>query len=334
MCDGAVYAAAAAAGALTHLPRLLKPMNSPAPHSSLSFRGRLVRLFVSTLMRRTLAQPATPNSRAELEKLAKLILTPRGTKITFNPLGGIPTEWVANPAAGARGFVLYLHGGGYVTGSPRTHRGLTARIARGARVCVAVPDYRLAPEHPHPAAVDDALAAYQGLLDQGIPANKIIIAGDSAGGGLSMALALRLKAAPLPQPAGIVLLSPFVDLHLNSGSMSSPTQKEWLLTKSFMYSAAKDYAAGQDPTTPTLSPLFADLAGLPPIFIQVGTDEVLLDDSTRLAQAATQQGVPVTLQVWPQLWHVWQLHGGQMPEADQAIKGISDFVHGRLTGKL
>jgi len=309
-------------------------MNAPAQNSSISIRGWLVRLFVSTIMRRTLAQPATLESRGQLEKLAKLLFAPRGTKLTFNPLGGIDTEWVANPAAGARGFVLYLHGGGYVTGSPRTHRGLTARIARSARVCVVVPDYRLAPEHPHPAAVDDALAAYKGLLDQGIPANKIIVAGDSAGGGLSMALALRLKAAPLPQPAGIVLLSPFVDLHLNSGSMSSPTQKEWLLSKDFMYAAAKDYGGGQDPMLPTLSPLFADLTGLPPIFIQVGTDEVLLDDSTRLAQAATKQRVPVTLQIWPKMWHVWQLHGGQMPEADQAIKGICEFVHGRLTGKL
>ncbi|MES2682343.1 MAG: alpha/beta hydrolase [Pseudomonadota bacterium] len=309
-------------------------MNVPASSTPLSLRALLVRLVVNHVMRPVLATPPTAANRLRLEKLTGLTWVPRGTKITEGQLGNVPVEWVANSTAGARGFVLYLHGGGYVTGSPRTHRGLTSRIARAARVCVAVPDYRLAPEHPHPAAVDDALAAYKGLLDQGIPPHKIIIAGDSAGGGLSLALALRIKAAPLPQPAGLVLLSPWTDLTLAGGSMQSPQQKEWLLTKSFIVDAANHYAGGQDARQPTASPLFADLTGLAAMLVQVGTEEVLLDDSTRLSQAATQQGVPVTLQIWPQLWHVWQLHGGQMPEADRAIAAIAEFIHGRLTGKL
>jgi len=309
-------------------------MTSPSPQAKLSLRALLVRLIVKTRIRSVLAQTPSPQTRRQLESLSKLMWMPRGTKLTFGQLGGVNVEWLANPTAGARGFVLYLHGGGYVTGSPRTHRGLAARLAKAARVCVAVPDYRLAPEHPHPAAVDDALAAYQGLLDQGIPPHKIIIAGDSAGGGLALALALRLKAAPLPQPSGIVLLSPFADMSFSGASMQSPTQLEWLLTKKFVHEAAKHYAGGQDPLTPTISPLFADLRHLPPLFIQVGTDEILLDDSTRLAQMATQQNVPVTLQVWPSLWHVWQLHGGQMPEADRAIAAMAVFVNGRLTGKL
>lgn len=308
-------------------------MNTPTHASSLSLRALLLRFFVYRVMRKALAQPP-PTSRLQLHKLARLIWLPRGNKLTYGQLGGVPVEWLAHPAEGARGFVLYLHGGGYVTGSPATHRGLTARLARSARVCVAVPDYRLAPEHPHPAAVDDALAAYKGLLDQGIPSNKIIVAGDSAGGGLALALALRLKAEPLPQPAGLVLLSPFADLTLSGESMQAPGQKEWLLSKPFIETAVRDYAAGQDPRTPTLSPLFANLSGLPPMFVQVGSDEVLLDDSTRLAQAATRQGVQVTLQIWPKLWHVWQLHGGQMPEADRAINGIAQFIHSSLTGKL
>jgi len=309
-------------------------MNTTAQKTSLSIRAFLVRAFVYVVMRGALAKPPNTETRTQLDKLSKLIFMPRGSKLTFGQLGGRNVEWLADPVAGARGFVLYLHGGGYVTGSPRTHRGLAARLARAARVCVAVPDYRLAPEHPHPAAVNDALAAYEGLLQQGIPPNKIIIAGDSAGGGLALALALRLKAAPLPQPAGIVLLSPFTDLSLSGASMQSPQQKEWLLTKPFIHAAAKHYLGAQDPRQPTASPLFADLSGLAPLFVQVGTDEVLLDDSTRLAQAATQQGVSVTLQIWPRMWHVWQLHGGQMPEADRAIAAIADFVHGRLTGKL
>ncbi len=309
-------------------------MIAPAENTSLSLRALLVRWFVHAVMRPTLAQPVGPASRARLEKLARLLWVPRGTRVSHDPLGGVPVEWVRNAGAAAQGFVLYLHGGAYVTGSPRTHRGLTARIARAAGVTVAVPDYRLAPEHPHPAAVDDALAAYKGLLAQNIPPQQIIIAGDSAGGGLSLALALRLKAEPLPQPAGIVLLSPYTDMALNSGSMQSPTQKEWLLSKPMMFAAARDYAGGQDPRAATLSPLFADLGGLPPLFVQVGTDELLLDDSTRLAQAATQQGVAVTLQIWPRMWHVWQLHGGQMPEADRAIAAIAGFIRGRLSGKL
>lgn len=309
-------------------------MTTPANQTPLSLRAWLLRSFVYLVMRPTLALPPNAISRGKLEKLGKLVWQARGSKLTFSPLGGVPTEWVANPAAGADGFVLYLHGGGFVTGSPRTHRGLTSRLARDAKVCVAVPDYRLSPEHPHPAAVDDVLAAYQGLLMQGIPASKIIVAGDSAGGGLSMALALRLKAAALPQPAGIVLLSPFVDMTHSGQSMNSPKQKEWLLSKSFIYDAGKHYAGGQDPRTPTISPLFADLRGLPPLFIQVGTDEVLLDDSTRLSQAATQQGVAVTLQIWPRMWHVWQLLGGQIPEADRAIAAMAAFVRGRLNGTL
>lgn len=309
-------------------------MNAHSAHAKLSLRALLVRTFVKAMMRPVLAQPPTAASRAKLEKMARLIWLPTGTKITAGQLGGVPVEWVASPAAGARGFVLYLHGGGYVTGSPRTHRGLTARLAKAARVCVAVPDYRLAPEHPHPAAVDDAFAAYKGLLDQGIPPNKIIIAGDSAGGGLSLALALRIKAEPLPQPAGLVLLSPFTDITFAGASMQSPAQKEWLLTKPWMLDAARHYGGGQDPKTPTLSPLFASLGGLPPIFIQVGSDELLLDDSTRFARVATEQGVPVTLQIWPGMWHVWQLHGGQMPEADRAISAMRDFIHTQLSGKL
>jgi epsilon-lactone hydrolase len=298
---------------------------------SLSLRARLLRYLVLWLTKPAFNQNATPASRAHLDKLARMALVAPGSTVTHKPLGGVPTEWVNHPASGARGFVLYLHGGGYVTCSPRTHRSLTSRLARAARVCVVVPDYRLAPENPHPAAVDDALAAYRGLLDQGIPARDIVIGGDSAGGGLTLALALRIKALGLPQPAGLLLLSPWTDLTLSGTSMRDPAVREWVLSPVFIAKAAQDYMAGQDPLTPTGSPLFADLAGLPPLFIQVGTDEVLLDDSTRLAQRATAQQVPTTLQIWPQMWHVWQMYGGQIPEADRAIQAMADFVHDRLT---
>lgn len=295
-----------------------------------SLRASLLRHLVRWIINPAFNQNATPASRAHIDKLAGIALVARGTQITHKPLGGVPTEWINHPASGARGFVLYLHGGGYVTCSPRTHRSLTSRLARMARVCVAVPDYRLAPEHPHPAAVDDALAAYEGLLAQDIPPHNIIAGGDSAGGGLTLALALRIKAKGLPQPAGLMLLSPWTDLTLSGTSMRDPTVREWVLSPAFIAKAAQDYMAGQDLLTPTGSPLFADLTGLPPLFIQVGTDEVLLDDSTRLAQRASAQQVPTTLQIWPKMWHVWQMYGGQIPEADRAIQAMADFVHCRL----
>ena len=229
--------------------------------------------------------------------------------------------------------MVYLHGGGYVLGSPRTHRALTSRLAQAGRVCVAALDYRLAPEHPFPAGLDDALAAYKGLLAQDISANKIIIAGDSAGGGLALALALRLKAEPLPQPAGVVCLSPWTDLTMSGDSVKSRARQEVMLSEAFGRDSAQHYLKGQDPKHPLASPLYADLAGLAPLFIQVGGQEILHDDATRLAQRASAQAVPVTLQIWPKLWHVWQLHGGLMPEADAAIGAIASFIHARLTGK-
>lgn len=303
------------------------------PNAPLSLRGHLTKLFAGLVVKSALHDPDMTRKRQRVDKLAKLTWPASGTTYTAGQLGEVPVEWVAHPASGARGFLLYLHGGAYVTGSPRSHRALTSRLAKSARVCVAAPDYRLAPEHPYPAAVDDALAAYRGLLDQDVSANKIIIAGDSAGGGLALALALRLKSEPLPQPAGIVCLSPWTDLTMSGESVSSRANQEVMLSRQLGMDSAAQYLSGQDPKLPQASPLYADLGGLAPLLIQVGGQEILHDDSTRLAQRASAQGVPVTLQIWPRLWHVWQLHGGLMPESDAAIAAIADFIHARLTGR-
>lgn len=304
------------------------------PNAPLSLRAFFMKFAARMIMRPALHEPKLAAKRARVEKLARFTFIAAGTTFTPGTLGGVPVEWVAHPQAGARGFVLYLHGGAYAVGSPRTHRALTSRLAQMARVCVAAVDYRLAPEHPHPAAVDDALAAYRGLLAQDIPANKIIIAGDSAGGGLALATALRLKAEPLPQPAGIVCLSPWVDLTLAGESMKSRVKNDVMLSPALLAEAAAMYLGKQSGLTATASPLFGNLTGLAPLFIQVGGQEILHDDATRLAQAASAQGVPVTLQTWPNLWHVWQLHGGTMPEADAAIAAMANFVHGCLTGRM
>lgn len=309
-------------------------MNTRNPNAPLSMRGLFNRIFSGPLIRRALNDPVLAKRRLRVEKLARLIPPASGATFTAGTLGGVPVEWVAHPVGGARGFVLYLHGGGYMLGSPRTHRSLTSRIARTARVCVVAPDYRLAPEHPFPAALEDALAVYKALLAQDIPANKITLAGDSAGGGLALALALAIKAAPLPPPAGIICLSPWTDLSLSGDSMTTRAKQEVILPPNFGPEASRYYLGEQDRKQPLASPLFADLSGLPPVFIQVGGLEILHDDATRFAQAATRQGVPVTLQTWPHVWHVWQLNGGLMPEADAAITAIGEFIHSRLTGRL
>ena len=301
--------------------------------AALSLRAFFMKIGARMMIRPALHDPSLKQRRLRSEGLARYTWPARGATYTAGSLGGVPVEWVAHPASGARGFVLYLHGGGYVLGSPRTHRALTSRLAQAGRVCVAALDYRLAPEHPFPAGLDDALAAYKGLLAQDISANKIIIAGDSAGGGLALALALRLKAEPLPQPAGVVCLSPWTDLTMSGDSVKSRARQEVMLSEAFGRDSAQHYLKGQDPKHPLASPLYADLAGLAPLFIQVGGQEILHDDATRLAQRASAQAVPVTLQIWPKLWHVWQLHGGLMPEADAAIGAIASFIHARLTGK-
>ncbi|MDP3856236.1 MAG: alpha/beta hydrolase [Stagnimonas sp.] len=305
------------------------PLEAP-----LSLRAYFMKLGARLLIRPALHEPDMARRRQRVDALSRFTWPAGGATYTHGNLGGVPVEWVAHPASGARGFVLYLHGGAYVVGSPRSHRALTSRLAQAARICVAALDYRLAPEHPFPAALDDAVAAYRALLAQDISASKIIIAGDSAGGGLALALALRLKSEPLPQPAGIVCLSPWTDLSMSGESVKSRAALEVMLSEQLGRDSARHYLQTQDPTLPLASPLFADLAGLAPVFIQVGGQEILHDDATRFAQRASAQGVPVTLQTWPNLWHVWQLHAGLMPEANAAITAIASFIHARLTGKL
>jgi acetyl esterase/lipase len=207
---------------------------------------------------------------------------------------------------------------------------LITRLARAASACVIAIDYRLAPEHPFPAALDDALTAYRALLAQGIPASQIVISGDSAGGGLSLALAFAIRDAGLAMPAGLALLSPWTDLTLSGASHVECAGRERMLTTSSLAEDVRGYAAKTDPQHPSISPLFGNFKGLPPVLVQVGSDEILLDDSRRLAIAMNAAGAAITLQVWPGLWHVWQLFGGWLPDADAAIKELGDFIVERI----
>lgn len=217
--------------------------------------------------------------------------------------------------------LLYLHGGAYVAYSPRSHRELAARLGRAAGCAVLVPDYRLAPEHPHPAAVEDALAALGRLREQG---RAVVLAGDSAGGGLALAVAQRLRAQGLPQPAGIALLSPWTDLGL-SGPSVQEVRDDPTLDAERLRGAGLAYAAGADPLGPELSPAYADLTGLPPLHVEVGSGEILLSDSLRLAEAARTAGVEVALEVGEDLPHVFQVFA-TTPEAVASTDRVGAFL--------
>jgi acetyl esterase/lipase len=296
-----------------------------------TLRARLMGPLVKLLLRPAIRLPLAARRRRIALLCRWLLLPTRGTTTRNGALGGIAAEWISCSAQAPRRHLLYLHGGAYVFGAPATHRALTRRLARAASACVVAIDYRLAPEHPHPAALEDAMAAYRALLDQGVPAASIVIAGDSAGGGLSLALALAIRDAGLAAPAALALLSPWTDLSLSGASHQDCAARERLLSTAGLREDVRAYAAGADPRSPLLSPLFADLRGLPPMLVQVGSDEILLDDSRRLAKAASAAGVSLSLQVWPGLWHVWQLFGGWLPDADAAIEQLGRFAI-RVTG--
>jgi acetyl esterase/lipase len=220
--------------------------------------------------------------------------------------------------------VLYLHGGGYVMGSINTHAEMIGRISEACRAPVLALDYRLAPEHPYPAAVDDAVAAYDRLLGNGIAAENIVIAGDSAGGGLALACMLALREAGKPLPCGAILLSPWTDLTGSGDSVSSRAEADPMVSPELLTPMAQLYAADTAVEEPGISPLFADLKGLPPLLIQVGDAEILLDDSTRLHDCARAAGVDSTLQIYDGAFHVFQNMPG-LPETAEAVTAMGGF---------
>lgn len=266
--------------------------------------------------------------RLALDNAALAMRAPRGLKVESVRLGGIPGKRVAPAAAGDR-HILYLHGGAYVSGGSRSHVPIAGQLANAAGATAWLVDYRLAPEFPYPAAVDDALAAYSALLEMKIPAAKIAIAGDSAGGGLSLAVTLAIRDAGLPLPGALALLSPWTDLTLSGESMQSKIDADPMLGPLWLEWAAGLYAEGTLRTAPGVSPLFADFRGFPPLLVHVGSDEVLLDDSTFLAKRAADAGVEVSLRVFDGLWHVFQAQAGMIDEADESVREIGSFIRAR-----
>ncbi|RKE17321.1 alpha/beta hydrolase [Streptomyces sp. TLI_171] len=245
-------------------------------------------------------------------------------------LGGRPALEFEPPGASARGRLLYLHGGGYVVGSPETHAGLVGELAGRAGLRAVSLDYRLAPEHAFPAAVEDGLAAYRELLATGTDPRELVLAGDSAGGGLSIATLLAARDAGLPQPAAVVLFSPWTDQTVSGDSMRSKDGADPIFTEADIRAYAEFYVAAGDPKDPLASPLFADLTGLPPLLVQVGANEVLLDDAVRLAGRAGAHDVDVTLEIGAGLSHVYQHFYGSLDEADAALDRAARFLTGHL----
>ena len=271
----------------------------------------------------------TAERRAQYERAEKVFPTPPDVKVERVNVPAAPAEWLRPPSAVPGRVVLYLHGGGYVIGSPRSHRHLAAAIAGAAGASALLLDYRLAPEHPFPAAVEDATAAYRWLLDQAIAPERIVIAGDSAGGGLTVATLLALREARVPLPAGGVCISPWVDLTCSGASYVTKADADPIVERSGVEEMARAYLGATPPRTPLASPLFADLRGLPPLLIHVGTDEVLLDDAVQLAERAKAAGVDATLEVYDRMIHVWHWFLPMLDEAQTAVEAIGRFVRSR-----
>lgn len=264
-------------------------------------------------------------SRAAFEALLDTL--PVAEDLTFSEavLGGVPALYSATGPAGA-GALLYLHGGGYVAGSARGYRGLAANLGRAAGVETYAIDYRLAPEHPFPAAVDDASTAYRALIEQGIDHGRIVIAGDSAGGGLTVSTLLKLRDEGVQLPAAAVVFSPWADLACDSATMEGKSAEDPALTPEGLREMAGLYAPGGDRTHPLASPVNADLAGLPPLLIQVGSAEILLADAEKLAERASLAGTSVQLEVWPGMVHVWQAFAFMLPEGRAALDQAGGFL--------
>jgi epsilon-lactone hydrolase len=276
------------------------------------------------------APPTLEQRRAAFTPGDRLHPLPDDVLVKEVNAGGVPTHWLAAPGADAGRVLLFLHGGGYEFGSLRSDGELAARLGRASGMRVLFPEYRLAPEHPFPAAIDDVLAAWRWLCTgQDLNATSIAVAGDSAGGGLAVALLVAARDAGQALPAAAALMSPTVDLTSSGASMTERANQDTVSTPAMLRQFASDYLAGADPKAPLASPLFASLAGLPPLLIQVGTADLLLSDSERLAAAATHAGVAVTLQVGEGLPHVYQLLLGT-PEAAQATGQIGMFLRDRV----
>jgi epsilon-lactone hydrolase len=270
--------------------------------------------------------------RRLLRELLSAQPLPADVTVTEAALGGVPTAEITVDGIEPRNVVLYFHGGVYVMGDASLAAGLASQVGRRTHAKVISVDYRLAPEHPYPAAVDDALAAYEALLNDGIAPADIVFAGESAGGGLAIATLVNARDHGLPLPAAVFVMSPYVDLTLAGATMETKREVDPLLGREALQARVTDYTSGQDAALALISPIFADLSGLPPLIIQAGSHEVLLDDALRLAQVAAAADVEVTLEITPGVPHVFQAYGPLLDEAGAALDRAGRLLSAHLAG--
>ena len=277
------------------------------------------------------SDPTIEEIRAGWEKFSASFVP--AADISFKPAvaRGVAAEWVTAPGSDPSRAVLYFHGGGYTIGSIASYRSYTGRLARATQSRLLSVGYRLAPEHPFPAALDDAVSSYHWLLDQGISPSRISVVGDSAGGGLALSMVIAIRDAGAPIPAAIVAIGPSTDLAKEGASMKERAHLDPIVTyESSMAHALRYVGPKGNLKHPLASPLYADLGGLPPLLIMVGTHEALFDDSTRFAAKAEAAGVEVQLDIWEEMIHVWPFFADILPEGRQAIDKIGDYIKARV----
>ncbi len=265
-----------------------------------------------------------PKLRTFSEKISRSLTLPDDVTSRRNRVDGVSVEWIVPPVVSSKSVIMYLHGGAWVLGWYNNHRVLVAHIGRASKSRVLAVNYRLAPENPFPAALEDSLAAYHWLLKDGIKPNQIVIAGDSVGGNLTLATLMSLREGGDPLPAAAVCISPMTDLAGTGETLH--TNKDVLLTAKFALSMSRHYIGTQDSRIPLISPHYGDMTDLPPLLIHAGENEILLSDAQRLADNARNAGVNVTLDVWPKMWHVWHTYVPYLPEAKRAVEAIGNFV--------
>lgn len=290
----------------------------------------IVTMMLASSASRTDGSPmSVEDARSGYDALGQMLSPP--PEATFEPidLGGVPGAVVTTPSADPGRSIVYLHGGGYCIGSLTSHRAMVGHLAQHAKATVYAVDYRLAPEHPAPAALEDAVRAYRWVVEGVGSPTRTVIAGDSAGGGLTLATLLALRDGGGPLPAAGVLVSPWADLSQSGESMVSKAAEDPLVRAQDLDEWSRHYRGDVPAEDPRVSPLFGDLAGLPPLLIDVGTSEVLLDDARRVARRAITAGVDVTLTEGEELIHVWHFFAGAVPEADEALARIGRFIEAR-----
>ncbi len=294
-----------------------------------SLQSKFIRLYLNYLKRTTDWDAPVEKLRQDVENGARFNLFPRGVTIQPVQIDHIPAEWLIPDGISKQRVMLYLHGGGFATSSVNTHRAMASRIAKAGQVSGLIIDYRLAPEHPYPAALEDTVTAYQWLLDQGTESRNIVLAGDSAGCALMLSAVTVLRDRQIPFPAAVVCLSPLIDMEGTGETVTTNADRDpWLTAQG--KEIFRHYIGGNDPRDPLISPLYADLTGFPPISITVGRDEIMLSDATRLEDRARAAGVEVEIKIWEDMWHVFPFFAPIVPEASNAIEEVGGFIQNQL----